>query len=375
FLLKQSGSSVKLLIGYFSLEQPLVSGEADSKAVTTSLTTKWASTPLLLEASEFLAEESQEKFWDFVEANQNIKGEHDDQAYYDLIVKRASALLSTVQLNMLKFALSLRAYSATVHSFQQIASNEPPPSGCSAFFNVHGEKSCDTEKLAALMETPYLFKSDHRFPGSNPDIPVVILYAEIGSSEFTMFHQLMLSKANKGLATYVLRHYLASPSSLRVYLSGYGVELAIKNQEYKAKDDTQVQGAEVNATLMGENDPVDEVQGFLFGKLKTLYPELKEQLKELRKHLVESTNEMAPLKVWQMQDLSFQTAARILAAPSSDALNVMRDLSQNFPTKSSIALLPCLTLLPINIFSLSSSLRELWDCSLETLLSSSMDYT
>uniref|UniRef100_A0A8C8GDG2 UDP-glucose ceramide glucosyltransferase-like 1 n=1 Tax=Oncorhynchus tshawytscha TaxID=74940 RepID=A0A8C8GDG2_ONCTS len=307
---------------------PVVSGEADSKAVTTSLTTKWASTPLLLEASEFLAEESQEMFWDFVEANQNIKGEHDDQAYYDLIVKRASALLSTVQLNMLKFALSLRAYSATVHSFQQIATNEPPPSGCSAFFNVHGEKSCDTEKL-----TPYLFKSDHRFPGSNPDTPVIILYAEIGSSDFTMFHQLMLSKVNKGLATYVLRHYLASPSSRRVYLSGYGVELAIKNQEYKAKDDTQVQGAEVNATLMGENDPVDEVQGFLFGKLKTLYPELKEQLKELRKHLVESTNEMAPLKVWQMQDLSFQTAARILAAPSSDALNVMRDLSQNFPTK------------------------------------------
>lgn len=43
------------------------------------------------------------------------------QAYYDLIVKKASALLSTVQVNMLKFALSLRAYSATVHSFQQVA--------------------------------------------------------------------------------------------------------------------------------------------------------------------------------------------------------------------------------------------------------------
>lgn len=34
---------------------------------------------------------------------------------------------------------------------------------------------------------------------------------------------------------------------------------------------------------------------------RTIYPELKEQLKELRKHLVESTNDMAPLKVWQMQ--------------------------------------------------------------------------
>lgn len=32
---------------------------------------------LTLPLSEFLAEESQEKFWDFVEANQNIEGEHD----------------------------------------------------------------------------------------------------------------------------------------------------------------------------------------------------------------------------------------------------------------------------------------------------------
>lgn len=42
-------------------------------------------------------------------------------AYYELILKRASALLSPVQLNMLKFALSLRAYSSTVHSFQQVS--------------------------------------------------------------------------------------------------------------------------------------------------------------------------------------------------------------------------------------------------------------
>lgn len=29
-----------------------------------------------------------------------------------------------------------------------------------------------------------------------------------------------------------------------------------------------VSGADINATVIGENDPVDEVQGFLFGKLK-----------------------------------------------------------------------------------------------------------
>ncbi|XP_047200724.1 UDP-glucose:glycoprotein glucosyltransferase 1 [Girardinichthys multiradiatus] len=329
-----------LCVLLLSLLSP-VSSAADSKAITTTLTTKWVDTPLLLEASEFLAEESQDRFWDFVEANQNIEGEHDgtDQAYYELIVKKAGALLSSVQLNMLKFALSLRAYSATVYSFHQIASTEHPPD-CSAFINVHGEKSCDPESLARLLKTaperpkPYLFKGDHRYPGSNPDMPVVVLYAELGTPGFQKFHQILTSKVNEGLAAYVLRHYVAKPNKNKVYLSGYGVELAIKSQEYKAKDDTQVQGAEVNAKVIGENDPVDEVQGFLFGKLKTLYPELKEQLKELRKHLVESTNEMADLKVWQMQDLSFQTAVRILAAPAVDALNVMKDLSQNFPTKA-----------------------------------------
>ncbi|XP_076828673.1 UDP-glucose:glycoprotein glucosyltransferase 1-like isoform X1 [Brachyhypopomus gauderio] len=324
------------------LLQMVTSADGDSKAVTTTLTTKWPSTPLLLEASEFLAEESQDKFWDFVEANQDIESEHDgsDLSYYELIIKRAGQLLSSTQLKLLKFSLSLRAYSAAVHAFQQIASNEPPPPDCRAFFSIHGEKSCDPQSMKDLLDSaserpkPFLFKGDHRFPSANPEAPVVILYAEMGTREFSKFHQQMLSRANKGLINYVLRHYLSHPSESKVFLSGYGVELAIKNQEYKAKDDTQVQGADVNATVIGENDPVDEVQGFLFGKLKVIYPELKEELKELRKHLVESTNEMAPLKVWQMQDLSFQTAARILTAPSVDALNVMRDLSQNFPTKA-----------------------------------------
>lgn len=36
--------------------------------------------------------------------------------------------------------------------------------------------------------------------------------------------------------------FLQNPSKEKVYLSGYGVELAIKSTEYKSKDDTQVKG-------------------------------------------------------------------------------------------------------------------------------------
>ncbi|NXG55323.1 UGGG1 glucosyltransferase, partial [Hemiprocne comata] len=317
--------------------------KGDSKAVTTSLTTKWPSTPLLLEASEFLSEEGQEKFWNFVEASQNIKtSEHDGNDYssYHEMLKVACQGLSPLQQNLLKFSLSLHSYSATVQAFQQIAADEPPPKGCTLFFAVHGEKTCEFDSLENLLQTaserpkPFLFKGDHKYPVSHPDSPVVVLYAEMGSEEFYRHHKRLVLKAEAGEITYVLRHYIANPGAEKVYLSGYGVELAIKSTEYKAKDDTQVKGTDVNATVIDENDPIDEMQGFLFGKLRQLYPDLTEELKELRKHLVESTNEMAPLKVWQLQDLSFQTAARILTAPPVDALMVMKDLSQNFPTKA-----------------------------------------
>ncbi|XP_003800394.1 UDP-glucose:glycoprotein glucosyltransferase 1 [Otolemur garnettii] len=290
----------------------LSSVKADSKAITTSLTTKWFSTPLLLEASEFLAEDSQEKFWNFVEASENIgSSDHhgSDYSYYHAVLEAAFQFLSPLQQNLLKFCLSLHSYSATIQAFQQIAADEPPPEDCNSFFSVHGKKTCDFDTLETLLLTaserpkPLLFKGDHRYPSSNPESPVVIFYSEIGYEEFANFHRQLVSKSNAGKINYVFRHYV----SVRT---------------------------EVNTTVIGENDPIDEVQGFLFGKLRDLHPDLKEQLKELRKHLVESTNEMAPLKVWQLQDLSFQTAARILSAPVELALVVMKDLSQNFPTKA-----------------------------------------
>lgn len=49
---------------------------------------------------------------------------------------------------------------------------------------------------------------------------------------------------------------LQNPSGKKVYLSGYGVELAIKSQEYKAKDDTQVQGAHTHYRYAHAHDGV-----------------------------------------------------------------------------------------------------------------------
>uniref|UniRef100_A0A8D2P6B9 UDP-glucose ceramide glucosyltransferase-like 1 n=1 Tax=Zosterops lateralis melanops TaxID=1220523 RepID=A0A8D2P6B9_ZOSLA len=251
---------------------------------------------------------------------------YSEYSYYNLILKKAGQFLSNLQINLLKFALSIRAYSPTVQMFQQIAADEPPPEGCSAFVVIHEKHTCKTNEIKKLLKKatkrprPYLFKGDHKFPTLKEDGPVVILYAEMGTKDFVKFHKILSEKAQKQEIVYVLRHYVQKPNSRKMYLSGYGVELAIKSTEYKAVDDTQVKGI--------------DVQGFLFGRLKRMHPDLKNNLIEFKKHLIETTNNMEPLKVWEMQDLSFQAATRIMSAPVYDALKVMKDIAQNFPIRA-----------------------------------------
>ncbi|XP_035995136.1 UDP-glucose:glycoprotein glucosyltransferase 2 isoform X2 [Fundulus heteroclitus] len=315
---------------------------AAPKGVTASLKAKWSMTPYLLETSEFIGEDGNEKFWHFVDTVKELtvyKQGETVRSYYNLIIKKAAQFLTHLQVNLLKFALAMRSYSPAVHASQQIASDEPPPEGCPAFVSVHGQRSCSTKDIKKLMKaaagrlTPYLYKNDHTYPGLNKtDVPVVILYAEIGTKKFNSFHKVLSEKAEEGTLVYVLRHFVAKPKPQKVLLSGYGVELAIKSTEYKAVDDTKVKDSK--AVINTEDDRNEEVQGFFFGTLKKSHPELEEQLGELRKHLLESTNDMAPLKVWEMQDLSFQAAARIMSVPKFDALKVMRDLSQNFPSRA-----------------------------------------
>ncbi|TRY97086.1 hypothetical protein DNTS_027277 [Danionella cerebrum] len=313
-----------------------------SKGVIASLQAKWTMTPLLLETSEFIREDGDDKFWQFVDTVKELtvyKNGESVRSYYDLIVKKAGQFLTDLQVNLLKLSLSLRTYSPAVHAFQQIASDEPPPDGCAAFVTVHGQCACSTKEMKKLLKNaasrprPYLYKSDHQYPGPNvTEMPVAILYAEIGTKDFNSFHKVLAERAQEGKLVYVLRHFVSEAKAEKMLLSGYGVELAIKSTEYKAVDDTKVKDSKSVASE--DDDEADEVQGFLFGKLKKSHPELQEELGELRKHLLESTNDMTPLKVWELQDLSFQAASRIMSVPKFDSLKLMQELSQNFPSRA-----------------------------------------
>ncbi|XP_071549472.1 UDP-glucose:glycoprotein glucosyltransferase 1 isoform X4 [Panulirus ornatus] len=319
-------------------------GQVDSqgkvKPVTTHLSAKWSHTPLLLETAEYMREESPATFWGFVEMvaqkDPEVFQNKSDKEIFEETLSAAGQFLSPSQLALLKLSLSLRAYSPRIEMYHQIGLDRDLPSSdkCGAAVDVNGKLTCDIEEMRQLVQKetgdkPITYEVDHHFPGGENAKVGVVLYGELGSAEFKKFHQALKDLVSDGKVDYILRHRIKNRSSKKVRLSGYGVELAIKSTEYKAQDDTKVQ--EDGEGHEEDEEQEVEVEGFLFSKLESLHPEKLEELNQLKKHLVESRHEMAPMKVWQLQHLSMQAAQRIMSAPKDQQLSLFVHTAQNFP--------------------------------------------
>ncbi|RZF36252.1 hypothetical protein LSTR_LSTR017344 [Laodelphax striatellus] len=67
-----------------------------------------------------------------------------------------------------------------------------------------------------------------------------------------------------------------------------------------------------------------------------MYPDKTDELDKLRQELLETSDELAPLKVWQFQELSLQAAQRIVSAPVEEAIKILTHISQNFPMQKAL---------------------------------------
>lgn len=122
-------------------------------------------------------------------------------------------------------------------------------------------------------------------------------------------------------------------SGPKLRMSGYGVELQIKSSEYKAQDDRKV--SDDNQDYDGSSEDSkssNELNGFNFDILNEKYPEDSDKLAEFKQFLLDENDIMAPLKVWQLQDLSLQVLSRVQSSPKDQQLAILTDLSQNFPS-------------------------------------------
>ena len=368
----------KLILFLLTLESVTVSLKASKshqKSVTIGLSSNWPETHLYLEFSEFLAQEDNDLFWQYIAAvDQRLAYDSINsltaQSQYELIIELSDQLLASESLtSLVKYSLSIRAFSPTIVMFNQMANEliiqQSSLKSCDAFvelsypadhnsasdgFSRFNCRQSDTkssiERLMKMVDKsdinlvdPNVYKIDHLFANcrsseTNPLI-TAILYGQIGTDSFREQHNYLKSLAQNGSIKYVVRHYIQVKSNSKVSLSGYGVELAIKSTEYKAQDDTRVKGELTSGSLVEEEtNRQDETEGFVFSTLRNQFPEKSEKLDELQNHLLDRNKEIATLKVWELQEISLQATKKILSAQKDNALNVLRQISENFPTEA-----------------------------------------
>ncbi|XP_010523682.1 PREDICTED: UDP-glucose:glycoprotein glucosyltransferase isoform X2 [Tarenaya hassleriana] len=330
------------------------------KNVQVAVRAKWEGTPLLLEAGELLSKESKHLFWEFTEVWLGSDDDDSDcNSARDCLLKiseHASSLLTPSLTSLFRFSLTLRSASPRLVLYRQLADDSLssfPLSddsslccwvdiGSSLFFDESDLLSWLASPPAAedSVQGPELFDFDHVHLDSRARTPVGILYGAVGTSCFRKFHVLLSQAATKGKITYVVRPVLPSGCVGRtrrcgaigawdnVSLAGYGVELALKNMEYKAMDDSTIKKG-VTLEDPRTEDLSQDVRGFIFSKIMDRKPELRSEIMAFRDYLLSSTISDT-LDVWELKDLGHQTAQRIVHA--SDPLQSMQEINQNFPS-------------------------------------------
>ncbi|CAB4060497.1 HUGT [Lepeophtheirus salmonis] len=309
------------------------------KVVSTLLNAKWRETDFISEGMEFL---DSVPFWEYMEESSSMERESmSDKDLYDHFMLFALGYMPWTQINMLKFALSLRIASPKIETFQQIALDRGVESlGCSAVIETSSGLSCSLKDKSSEQKGSdelELLKIDHIYPHNSVDATeTIILYGLVGTSETHTLHEELKSLASKGKIRYIFRPYLHNRPSNKVRLSGYGVELQIKSTEYKAQDDRKVEEDEEDgyedSSSLSEGSEKEVINGIDFKKLESNFPDMKDKLDEFKQHVKDQNNDMAPMKVWQLQDLSMQASERIINSPQKDQLSVLTDIAQNFPS-------------------------------------------
>ncbi|CAI9103836.1 OLC1v1002407C1 [Oldenlandia corymbosa var. corymbosa] len=367
------------------------SGHAQSrgpKNVQVALRAKWPGTSLLLEAGELISKEWKDLYWEFTES-WLLKGSEDSgsrtaKECLKTIVNLGKSLLSEPLASVFEVSLTLRSASPRLVLYQQLAEdslssfpmgdevnlssvndgesgsndhgkgqkpNPGPPNGKCCWVDTGSALHFNANELLQWLENlnrqtsvtfqqPELFDFDHVHPDSSIGNPVAILYGALGTECFREFHSSLVAAARQGKITYVVRPLLLPGCESKVghceaigtkdalSLGGYGVELALKNMEYKAMDDSVVKKG-VTLEDPHTEDLSQDVRGFIFSRILERKPELASEIMAFRDSLLSPTVSDT-LDIWELKDLGHQTAQRIVQA--SDPLQSMQDINQNFPS-------------------------------------------
>lgn len=206
-------------------------------------------------------------------------------------------------------------------------------------YNGHPFFTVDTLKEAVETQTEYAFPSsladgnrttqdadvyatDHIYPGQTTRSSTAVLYADITSVEFGSFHSYLKEQPK---VKYVFRP-TTTQALAPISLQGYGVELAIKNVEYKVLDDQE----------LAQHDNVElPDSASLFQELKDVLPSFNNEWVALEKSIREGL-QPEELTTAELPHFGVKVASLIHLSP--DPLRALRIISQNLPLIARVVL-------------------------------------
>ncbi|KAJ3135593.1 hypothetical protein HK100_002475 [Physocladia obscura] len=147
-----------------------------------------------------------------------------------------------------------------------------------------------------------------------------ILYGDITSPKFLAFHEALIKLADADLISYVFRYKppsLGSSQKQQHYLSGYGVELAIKTSEYKVIDDRSTAQGNTETNLK-DQDYTEENEQIVIEQSAFIFDE--------------SDAKMQSIATEDIREIGVKAANVILASESP--IDAMIQISQDFPKYS-----------------------------------------
>ncbi|KAI9244442.1 UDP-glucose:glycoprotein glucosyltransferase-domain-containing protein [Helicostylum pulchrum] len=318
---------MKAILGLVVAGSCLAGVKADSPTVDLSLVAPWSAPNLLVEIAETIATHNETQYFnllqDFISIEEKASSLTDYKLYNEAV--KVISSLGVDETNFFKIALSVHEAAPRIEAYNQYYRESVIPSlsqyddQCEVWAQVDNTQVCDFQEFVNSIKQESeasinLLPFDHIIrPSSGVSRKTVILYTTQFSSKFAEFHNYLTKAVDEQEITYVIR-YRSPLSSLApgtpLYLSGYGVEMALKNTDYLVIDDRTSEDIKTKDSIK------DKLSGF--GK----------KISQSLFHADQKAT-IDPLTPAEIKSLGLKAAQYV--ARSSNPLETLTKLSQDFP--------------------------------------------
>ncbi|KUM63406.1 hypothetical protein ACN42_g3662 [Penicillium freii] len=295
-----------------------------SPAVNVALQASFDSAPYLVELLESAAEENSTSYFPLLDriADGTFEDLTTEKELYDrflTVVKDDGHIRTPESLSSFKLSLSVRSSAPRIEAHFQFYNTSVQQSlmvaqdaACPVWVHSEGKQYCSSAMERAQQDVvgeldPRELPFDRVL--GDASLPPAVLYADVASPMFRDFHETLSDMAKQGQISYRVRY---RPPQHRIprplFVSGYGVELALKRTDYIVIDDRDAEQLEEKGAKSIPTDP--------------------DETKE------DAPDDLRPLSSSEVTRLGLNSASYVM--DSADPLGTLIKMSQNFPKYSSI---------------------------------------